>query len=91
MVAILRERQKVGDANGRVYVKILTVMCPSADTKRPRNLRRYQNRFSRVLLRDWNWPERADEGNHLVGGESLRDAMTARPVGKRRREGRRHR
>jgi hypothetical protein len=35
IAAILREEQKVGDANGRVYVKILTVMCPSADTKTP--------------------------------------------------------
>jgi hypothetical protein len=47
-------------------------------------------RFSRALLHDWNWPERVDEGNYLIGGESLRDAMTARPVGKRRRQGRGH-
>lgn len=43
--------------------------------------------FSKNLLRDWDWPERVDEGNYIAGGESFSDSMTARPVGKRQREG----
>jgi hypothetical protein len=36
-------------------------------------------RLWRSLRHDPDWPERIDEGNYLVGGASLRDALSARP------------
>jgi hypothetical protein len=43
-------------------------------------------RLSKNLIRDSDWPERVDEGNFIAGGESFRDGMTARPVGKQRHQ-----
>jgi hypothetical protein len=40
-------------------------------------------RFWRSLHRQANWPERVDEGNYVIGGASLHDAVTARPKAKR--------
>jgi hypothetical protein len=42
-------------------------------------------RFWKGLIRDADWPERIDEGNFLMGGSSLSDAVTARARAGRQR------
>ena len=42
--------------------------------------------FSFALAAPQDWPERVDEGNYLMGGRSLEDAVTVRPRAKKSKD-----